>query len=267
MRRILIILQMAFLSSAMAQFDFDLGDDIEIPNICQHIEDFVTPVDLSASCLAAQVAAQGNPLLEPAANRLCQILEGATATLGVLQLEINTIYETCQLEINKIQRELTEGVTGHANLLNSEITKRLRLMDALSFDELEEKGMSTPVAGISIDRWDELIDQTPDENVRQAKKQLLREVAKSNYVANRFLLEGLADGMINMVVDLLGMTGSDLSVKGSQDLQVRLNAELVYQQQAFQQIINQYLALVAVQEQKRMASERFNHQFLNGDDE
>jgi len=251
-------------SNSFAQLNIDL-DDFEIPPICENIQEFVTPVDLSPACLAAQTAATSFPPLLPAANQLCQVLEGTTATLGVFQIEINIIYEKCQLELAKIENELTKGISEYSDYLNTPFIKKKRLLGATSNQELEDKAVIKGVLDIDFEEWDEIHELSINDTSVFTKKRLIREVVKSNYVVDQFLVDGVANDLINMVVQMLHKSGSDVSIKASQDLHVRMTAELVYQQQAMQQIMNQYLALIAAEEQEKMASQKYFSEFIRGE--
>lgn len=246
--------------------DVDLGVDIEIPPICENIPQFAQPIDLSPACLSAQLAAESFPPLLPAANQLCQILEGTTAIQGVIQIEVNTIHEQCQLAFSQIQRDLLEGEYDYAQILNGIFEQRQRVADSTNTVELLENAISNEEVGfIPFESWSEILEQGNKGDYSRNK--LLEETAKSKYLAKFNIDSGNSQGQIERVKTLIDMTGRDVAVKGSQDVNVRLMGELTYQQQVFQQLLNQYLALLAAQEEERLAGEAYWKQFLGDDDE
>ncbi|WP_395378208.1 hypothetical protein [Marinicella sp. W31] len=246
--------------------DIDLGADLEIPAICENIPEFALAVDLSPACLSAQLAAEAFPPLLPAANRLCQILEGTTAIQGVIQIEVNTIHEQCQLAFSQMQRDMFEGDYDYSQILNDILDRRRRVANSTNDIELLENAISQEQVGfISHEDWKDILAHGNKGDY--ARLSLVDEVAKTKFLSKFNLDNGNAQGQIERVKALIDMAGSDIEIKGSQDINSRLMGELSYQQQVFQQLLNQYIALLAAQEQERLAGQEFWTNFIGGNDE
>lgn len=246
--------------------ELDLGD-LEVPAVCEAIPALTTPVDLSPACLAAQIAAEAYPPLLPAANQLCQILEGTTATVGVIQIQVNTAIEKCQQAMLDLEKQMMIGASPEiANFLNTLNEQRERLAGIKSFQDLIDFATRNDqlVAGLEQTDWEEIITRSNDETVSYSDVKAFEAFVGANYLAKTNLQDGLLSQQAQKVKTMLETTGSHVKVKESQDMNVRMTAELVYQQHVFQQMLAQYLELQATRTQQDLANDDFKYRFFKG---
>lgn len=261
-----IFMLCAFVNVATAGVDVGLTD-LDVPAVCNSIEDITSPVDLSPACLAAQIAAQSYPVLLPAANQLCQILEGTTAAIGKVQIQINTVAEQCQNAMLELEEEMMVSMNPQiTELYNSYEDHKKLLADILKYEDLLRNGELQILLGVEIEEWEELLERTGNDTQTYADKQLYNSVNQSNYLLDKNLTEGGFARQQQKVKTMLQTAGSHISLKESQDMNVRMTAELVYQQQAFQQLLTQYLALKAGEEQQKLADVQARYDFFNNEE-
>lgn len=247
--------------------ELDLGG-LEVPAVCDAIPGLTSPIDLSPACLAAQTAAQAQPYLLPAANQLCQILEGTTATIGVIQIEVNTAIEKCQEAMLDLEQKMMFGASPQiAQFMNSMYDHYDRLSGIQSYQDLIDlaRANNQLVAGLEGDEWDKVVNKSNDESKTYANKSYFDTYRDVNYMAKENLQNGGLSRQSSKVKTMLETAGTHQKVKESQDMNVRMTAELVYQQHVFQQMLAQYLQLQSARAQIDLADESANYRFFKGD--
>jgi hypothetical protein len=242
-------------------FDFEINADIEIPAVCEHLPEELTAVDLSAACLSAQLAAEAWPPLLPAANRLCMILEGMTAEVVHLQMAVNNIYEVCDTAMAELEDAVKRG-TNEFYLEETDIASLLKRLSSVTNDEeLKQKALTEPgeFIGTSDDDWlDDILNNDREPEKSLVKKKLLEQVAGAEFLAlenldndNRELIRQLQEGISNTV-----------TIKQSQDLSMRIVAEIGFQQNVFNQLLGKYLELESAMAQRRITQEEWYRKLL-----
>lgn len=262
------LVALTFFSIQAKSLELDLGD-LEVPAVCEAIPGLTTPIDLSPACLAAQIAAQSQPYLLPAANQLCQILEGTTAAVGVIQIEVNTAIEKCQEAMLDLEKQMMFGASPQiAQFMNTLNDHYDRLSGIQSYQDLIDLARANDqlIAGVEADEWTEVVEKANDQSVSAADKAFFDTYRDAKYIAKQNLQEGGLSRQASKVKTMLETSGSHVKVKESQDMNVRLTAELVYQQHVFQQMLSQYLQMQSVRAQKTLAQESANYRFFKGDE-
>lgn len=260
---------LVFATFQVNALELNLGD-LEIPAVCEAIPGLTMPVDLSPACLAAQMAASAQPYLLPAANQLCQILEGTTAAVGVIQIQVNTAIEICQEAMLDLEKQMMFGASPQiATFMNNLYEHKKRLSGINSYQDLINLARSNDqlVAGLEQDDWDPIIDKSKDESVAAADRKLFEALTDTQYLVKKNLQEGGLSQQAAKVKTMLETTGSQVKLKEAQDMNVRMTAELVYQQHVFQQMLAQYLALQSAESLLESKHQDSRYKFFKGGDD
>jgi hypothetical protein len=242
-------------------FDFEINADIEIPDICQNLPSELSAADLSGACLSAQIAAEAWPPLLPAANRLCMILEGITANTVHLQMAVNNVHEFCDTAMLEIENNVKKGInefhldeTDFQSLLN-------RLSKVTNNQDLKQKSLTEAgeFIGESDDVWmDEILVNEREPVKEYVDKNLLEKTAGADYLA----LENLTNDNRDLISRLQEQISTTTTIKQSQDLSMRIVAEIGFQQNVFNQLLGEYLQLESAIAQRKIAQEEWYRKLL-----
>ncbi|MFK5880136.1 MAG: hypothetical protein QM478_11665 [Flavobacteriaceae bacterium] len=254
-------LLLIFLTINVSAFDFNINDDIDIPNICENLPSKLNPVNLSAACLAAQTAAVAYPPLLPAANQLCQILEGVTAQTTYLQMAVNNAYEYCDTAMEDLNNKVKTGTNDY--FLNfTDINSLLnRLNGVTNNKELNQKALEEPgeFVGVTESEWlDEILEYEREPEKSLVNKNLLKKTAGAEYLA----LKNLNNDNSELIRELQKKISKTKTIKESQDLSMRIIAEIGFQQNVYNQLIGEYLQLESALAQKRLVQDRWYKKLL-----
>lgn len=238
--------------------DLSINDDIEIPAICHHLPEATSPVDLSAACLSAQIAAETFPPLLPAANRLCLILEGTTAWVGVLQHRVNLAHEVCDSALAELENTVVSGITEY-NALFTDLPSLLdKLSGVSSADDLYDESVLSEyeILGLSVNEWTLILDDENDDSQNFVNHNFFQKIAGSKYLGSQ---QFNARTQMSIVEDLQSRISETITLKESQDLQVRMAAELSYQKNVFMQLMAELLEIESANAMKETSQQRWYH--------
>lgn len=255
------LLVLIVISINVTAFDFNINDDIDIPNICENLPNQLNPVNLSAACLAAQTAAQTFPPLLPAANQLCQILEGITAEVTHLQMGVNNIYETCDSAMADVEIAVKTGVNDYFLDGTNFQSLLTRLSNINDNQDLKRKALDQPgeYIGVSEGDWyDNILNNNREPEQTLVDKNFLEKTAGAEYLA----LSNLNNNNKDLIRDLQKQISETKTIKESQDLSMRIIAEIGFQQNIYNQLLGDYLLLESAIAQKRMMQDRWYKKLL-----
>ncbi|WP_395377976.1 hypothetical protein [Marinicella sp. W31] len=267
--KIVKVVIMLFPIQLFAQ-DLFINDDVQIPSLCENLPVITNPVDLSGACLAAQLAAN-DPISKNFANELCQRLEGITAAVGVIQIEVNKAHDICKTAFGDLQNQMFSGINDYHLELSAYQDLLKRLNNIRSLQDLLE--LLTDNDGYylneDIDDWQEVYaaEDEKHKSMEIVGMNYLEVASGADFLSQEMLEKGNAERQLAYIDSLQERAGEGVSLKESQDITVRMMAELAMQSNVSQQLLNQYLRLEAAESMKKLSQENYYHRLLTGDRE